>query len=85
MKRNFGGIGAAPVSSFFYFLSDLRASRKKQNFSAGMCAIFMERILVLEHRTAPNTAAIYNPFPHKNKKRRRRRGISSFGVFVEFP
>jgi hypothetical protein len=46
----------------------------------------MERILVLEHRTAPNTAAIYNPFPHKNKKRRRR--ISSFGVFgvfVEFP
>jgi hypothetical protein len=83
MKRNFGGIGAAPVSTF---LSDLRARRKEKNkkFSVGMCAIFMERMLVLEHRTAPNTAAIYNPFPHKNKKRRRR-GISSFGFFVEFP
>jgi hypothetical protein len=64
----------------------VREGKKNQKFSAGMCAIFMERMLVLEHRTAPNTAAIYNPFPHKNKKRRRR--ISSFGVFgvfVEFP
>jgi hypothetical protein len=66
----------------------VRVGKKKQKFSVGMCAIFMERILVhhptLHNRTAPNTAAIYNPFPHK-KKKRRRRGISSFGVFEEFP
>jgi hypothetical protein len=48
-----GGIGAAPVSTF---LSDLRASRKKQKFSVGMCAIFMERIL--EHPQLSTTGRL---------------------------
>ncbi len=67
-----GGIGAAPVSSFFYFLSDLRASRKKQNFSAGMCAIFMERILVhppLSTTGRPPTPRLFTtPFLIKIRK-----------------
>jgi hypothetical protein len=83
MKRNFWGDWGGPR---FYFSQRFACEKERKNkkFSVGMCAIFMERMLVLEHRTAPNTAAIYNPFPHKNKKRRRR-GISSFGFFVEFP
>lgn len=76
MKRNFWGDWGGPrFFFFFYFLSDLRAreGKKKQKFSVGMCAIFMERILVhhptLHNRTAPPTPRLFTtPFLIKIRK-----------------